>query len=89
MDLLLKSRLNGTNFTHFLFCLSKDLLIQFIMSGVGWALLIGALCIYFIPTALAWRKRNVWAIFALNLLLGWTVIGWIIALVWGLTKDPK
>ena len=24
---------------------------------------------------------------ALNILLGWTVIGWVVALVWALTKD--
>jgi len=27
-------------------------------------------------------------LFALNLLLGWTVVGWVAALVWALTKDP-
>jgi Superinfection immunity protein len=32
-------------------------------------------------------KKNWVAIFALNLLLGWTVVGWVIALVWALTKD--
>lgn len=33
------------------------------------------------------KKRNAGAIFVLNLLLGWTVIGWIVALVWALTVD--
>jgi hypothetical protein len=44
---------------------------------------------YFLPTILGMlrHKRNSLAIFALNLLLGWTLIGWIIALVWGLTAD--
>jgi len=31
-------------------------------------------------------KSNHWAVMALNLLLGWTVIGWIIALVMALTS---
>ena len=44
------------------------------------------LSIYFIPTGVAIlrRKRNTPAIFALNLLLGWSVIGWVFALVWAL-----
>ena len=46
---------------------------------------------YFAPTIIgAVRKtRNTFAIFALNLLLGWTVIGWIVALVWALTSDAS
>lgn len=45
--------------------------------------------IYFLPTIIAFNraKRNKVAIFALNLLLGWTFIGWVIALVWALTVD--
>ena len=39
---------------------------------------------YFLPTifAVASKKKNASAIFFTNLLLGWTVIGWIIALIW-------
>ena len=45
--------------------------------------------IYFAPTivALARHKRNTLSIFLLNLFLGWTLIGWIIALVWASTVD--
>ena len=45
------------------------------------------LVIYFIPTICASEKKNFASIFALNVLLGWTIIGWIVALVWGLSKD--
>jgi hypothetical protein len=34
------------------------------------------------------KKRNATAILALDLLLGWTVLGWVAALVWALTRDP-
>ncbi|WP_026689145.1 superinfection immunity protein [Alteribacter aurantiacus] len=46
---------------------------------------------YFIPTvvALARKKENVVAIFILNLLLGWSFIGWVIALVWACTTKPE
>lgn len=39
------------------------------------------------PTIIGFSKDNAGAIFALNLFLGWTFIGWVIALVWALTKD--
>ena len=45
------------------------------------------LFLYFIPSIVGRHKRNFWAIFALNLFLGITFIGWVIALVWALTKD--
>lgn len=47
--------------------------------------------IYFIPTFAAVHARHVNrdAILALNLLLGWTFIGWVIALVWALTKPRQ
>lgn len=33
--------------------------------------------------------RSEWAIFAFNLLLGWTAIGWIAALVWALAAKKR
>ena len=51
--------------------------------------LVVVLLIYFIPTIVGYRKRNAGAIFALNLLLGWTLIGWIIALMWALTYEEQ
>ena len=49
--------------------------------------LVIGLCIYFLPAAIGWNKRNSSAILALNFFLGWTLIGWVIALVWALSKD--
>jgi len=47
------------------------------------------LLMYFLPSiiALARSKRDLLAIFMLNLFLGWSVIGWIVALVWALKHD--
>lgn len=44
---------------------------------------------YFLPTiiALIKSKRDAVAILLLNLFLGWSVIGWIIALVWAAKQD--
>jgi len=43
---------------------------------------------YFLPSIVGRKKRNAGAIVALNLLLGWTILGWILALVWAMTTDP-
>lgn len=49
------------------------------------------LLIYFIPSIVGFskKKHNAGAIFVLNLFAGWSVIGWIIALVWATTNDKK
>jgi predicted branched-subunit amino acid permease len=46
------------------------------------------LILYFIPFLVAQgnEHRQRPAIFILNLLLGWTVLGWVAALVWACTK---
>jgi hypothetical protein len=45
--------------------------------------------LYFLPTIIASSRghKNVGAIFALNLLLGCTFIGWVVALVWSFTNS--
>jgi hypothetical protein len=54
----------------------------------GLFLVVIALGLYFIPAiAAAGREhRQVLAIFILNLFLGWTLVGWVGALVWACTK---
>lgn len=56
------------------------------MSGFDWALMLG---LYFLPAIVAAGRghNSGGAIFLLNLLLGWTVLGWIIALVWAATGN--
>lgn len=48
------------------------------------------LAIYFLPTmvAIGRKHHNSAAIAILDLLLGWTFIGWVIALVWAFTAIP-
>ena len=45
---------------------------------------------YFVPVIVAGVRghRQVVAIAALNLLLGWTGLGWVIGLAWSLTATP-
>ncbi len=65
------------------------------MQGIAVFLLvivvIVGILVYFLPSLVAWQahKRNMAAIFVLNLLAGWTVVGWVIALVWSFTVDRR
>ena len=49
------------------------------------------LALYFVPTIVARNRnhRNRRAITALNFFLGWTLVGWVAALVWSLTADTE
>ncbi|HHH9302141.1 TPA: superinfection immunity protein [Pseudomonas aeruginosa] len=51
---------------------------------LGFVLLIGGVVLYFLPAIIAENRKhhNKGAITVLNLLLGWTFVGWVAALVW-------
>jgi hypothetical protein len=51
-------------------------------------IIVGAI-IYFLPSVIGWKKKKSDAILLLNILLGWTLIGWVVALVWALAADPE
>jgi len=62
-------------------------IVAFIFLGI-------ALVIYFIPTIIAVGRNHQsrMAIMMTNILLGWTLLGWIVALIWSLTgvwKSPS
>ena len=60
-----------------------------IVQGIVAVALIGFF--YFLPSinAASRHKRNVGAIFMLNAFLGWTVLGWIGALIWSALYEEK
>jgi hypothetical protein len=49
------------------------------------------LTLYMLPAGIGIirGRSNAMAIFVLNLFLGWTLIGWVIALVWAVADDNK
>ena len=49
------------------------------------------LAIHFLPTIIAAvrRTRNFGWIFTINFFLGWTLVGWVVALIWALRDAPK
>lgn len=46
--------------------------------------------LYFIPSIIAANRKhhNSTAIFVVNLFFGWTVLGWVAALVWAIANPP-
>lgn len=54
-------------------------------------LIIPFLIIYFIPTMIAFSRNspNKIGVFLLNLFLGFTFIGWIVALIWAFSSKAK
>jgi len=52
-------------------------------------MLIVATLLYFLPTVIALVRGHLsgFAIFLLNLFFGWTLIGWLIALIWSCTGN--
>jgi Superinfection immunity protein len=60
-----------------------------LLAGLVMVHIVVVFFVYFVPTfiALMRDKRSKGAIIALNILAGWTGIGWLIALIWSLTSD--
>jgi hypothetical protein len=49
------------------------------------------LALYLVPSLLAWTQGaiHLHSIVLCNLLLGWTVLGWVVALVWALMDQSR
>ena len=62
---------------------------MFGLGGQELLLVLIVILLYFIPSfgAASRNHRNKAAIIVLNIFLGWSVIGWIAALVWSFTND--
>ncbi|EKT4550784.1 superinfection immunity protein [Flavobacterium psychrophilum] len=61
------------------------------MGEISVAVIILFVIPYFLPSIIALfrSKSNTTAIVMLNLFLGWTFIGWVVALIWAVTKDRE
>jgi hypothetical protein len=57
-------------------------------SGMDFLIFVAVItAIYFLPTIVAWGKPQAGTVFLLNLFLGWSLIGWVVALLWALWRD--
>jgi hypothetical protein len=52
-------------------------------------LMLAAVFVYFLPSFIARHCRSFAAIFLFNFFLGWTFVGWIIALIWSVLAQPR
>ena len=53
-------------------------------------LLLVSLLFYFLPAFMAYRRnRQPAAVFILNLFFGWTLVGWVAALIWAASNGPQ
>jgi len=61
----------------------------FFLFGLGFWFLFALMIPYFLPTIIAVmrQKSNTGSIFALNLFLGWSLIGWVVSMIWALSSD--
>ncbi|AJJ10315.1 superinfection immunity family protein [Yersinia rohdei] len=61
-----------------------DFIFALLMIGFGLAL-------YFLPTLIANNRKHksIGGIFLLNLLLGWSLVGWAIAFVWAFVSNDS
>lgn len=48
-----------------------------------------ATVMYFLPSILGHNKRDAAGIFLVNFFLGWTIIGWVVALFWACTAETR
>lgn len=64
-------------------------LLENIRNNFMEGLLIGGLVVYFLPAiiAISRNKKNKVAIVVLNFFTGWTLIGWVVAMVWATMND--
>ena len=61
------------------------------MEGFQTLFLFGVLALlYFLPTVMAvYNNRQAGSVFIVNLTLGWSIIGWIIAAVMSMPAPPR
>jgi len=65
-------------------------IVKGIDHSTAWLLLTGS-AFYIAPTIIAFgcKHRNRKAIAALDIAGGWTLVGWVVALLWSVTVDTK
>jgi hypothetical protein len=71
----------------------NEMMIQTMNFGVPmiymWLLMILAIALYFMPTIVAGYRHHssLFLIVVLNILFGWTMLGWLLLLVWACFGD--
>jgi hypothetical protein len=65
---------------------------QYVGGGVakGAVIIVTSILMYLLPSMLAFKRerRRKWRILAINVLLGWTLIGWVVAMLMTYAYEP-
>lgn len=50
-----------------------------------------AVVVYFLPLTIAICRhhRQMWPIIVVDVFLGWSLVGWVVALAWSVSKDTR
>lgn len=62
----------------------EDLLYVVVLFGTVIGVWLAIACFYLLPAIMAFQRQHAkrWPILFVNILLGWTVIGWVATLIW-------
>jgi hypothetical protein len=62
----------------------------FALLGFGLFAALFAFFLHFVPSFIAFTRNHPmrWAILAVNIIFGWTIVGWVLTLVWALMAPP-
>ncbi|WP_455231166.1 superinfection immunity protein [Geopseudomonas aromaticivorans] len=60
-------------------------------SNMEYLFLIALICVYFIPGLVASSRDNPSAggVWVINIFLGWTLLGWVVALAWAYASPSQ
>ena len=56
---------------------------------MGVVIALAIVLIYFLPIFIGRGKKHINGIAVLNLFLGWTVLGWVGAMIWAVSSPKK
>ena len=69
-----------------------DVSSSYVPSGIAVLVIyVVAICMYFLPTIIAFRRKvvNAGSVFVINLFLGWSLIGWVVSLAMAVRTKGK
>jgi hypothetical protein len=75
---------------HNMMHMHPGIALGIVMVIFGLVLVLVLLFVHFLPSYLAFQRKHPYrlAILLLNIFLGWTLIAWVILLLWALASPP-
>lgn len=67
----------------------KNWITEITWTSLPFLLIIFLIALYFLPTFISKNKNHFYSIVIVNVLLGWTVVGWIASLIWAINSPVQ